>query len=402
MPYPIDETKLQRVRELMARDGLDALVVRAPDNIVYLTNYWCMKGYDIAIFPREGEPILIVIEPQEEDARHTAWTKDIRLFKGYDEHDARPPVLRSLDLALEVLQAHDLTGRVGLELSQGTQSADRMVGEPTTWTQPWFDAFKSVAREVVDASVLLAQARAIKTDQEIERMKLANELAALAMEHTFERLRPGMKESEVAAIFEGFVHANGIGYKGKVEMARAFTLVWSGKGIRTFTATGDRPIQEHEPTLFEIWVCVDGYWNDLTKNLCPGELSPEYHKLLELLLKVFNEAITFAKDGASLPELDRLIRAGIAKGGYPGQPSHPVCHGVGARAHEPPYAHQAGTGTIRKGMVLAIEPGIYWPGGGGLRLEDNFWITGDGNEKLCSFPDDFRVLNQARAGRAAS
>ena len=57
-----------------------------------------------------------------------------------------------------------------------------------------------------------------------------------------------------------------------------------------------------------------------------------------------------------------------------------------------PIAHQAGTGTIHKGMVLAIEPGIYWPGGGGLRLEDNFWITGDGNEKLCSFPDDFRVL----------
>src|SRR2546430_9334218 len=62
-------------------------------------------------------------------------------------------------------------------------------------------------------------------------------------------------------------------------------------------------------------------------------------------------------------------------GGYPGQPSHPICHGVGARAHEPPYAHQAGTGTIKKGMVLAIEPGIYWPEGGGLRLEDNFWIT---------------------------
>ena len=69
---------------------------------------------------------------------------------------------------------------------------------------------------------------------------------------------------------------------------------------------------------------------------------------------------------------------------------------MGARAHEPPYAHQARTGTIREGMVLAIEPGIYWPGGGGLRLEDNFWITGDGNEKLCSFPDDFRVLNVPR------
>jgi Xaa-Pro aminopeptidase len=174
-------------------------------------------------------------------------------------------------------------------------------------------------------------------------------------------------------------------------MARAFTLVWSGPGIRTFTATGDRPIQKNEPTLFEIWVCVDGYWTDLTKNACPGDLTKEYQKLLELLLRVFNEAVSYARDGADFPGLDRLIRARIAEGGYPGQPSHPICHGVGARAHEPPYAHQAGTGTMRKGMVLAIEPGIYWPQGGGLRLEDNFLIAEKGNEKLCTYPDDFRL-----------
>lgn len=401
MPYPTDTAKLDRVRAAMKDHDLDALVVRAPDNIVYLTNYWCMKGYDVAVFPREGEPTLIALEPQEEDAHRTSWTHDIRLFKGYHPTDPRPPALRSLDVAIQVLKERGLTGRIGLELSQGTQSADRMVGEPTTWSQPWFDAFKPVAREIVDTCHVLNHCRAIKTAQEIERMKLANELAALAMEHTWERLRPGMKESEVAAIFEGFVHANGIGYKGKVEMARAFTLVWSGKGIRTFTATGDRPVQEHEPTLFEIWVCVDGYWNDLTKNLCPGELTPEYHKLLDLLLSVFNEAVAFAKHGSSLPDLDRLIRARIAEGGYPGQPSHPICHGVGARAHEPPYAHQASAGTVHDGMVLAIEPGIYWPGGGGLRLEDNFWITGGGNEKLCSFPDDFRVLRHAGVGKAS-
>jgi Xaa-Pro dipeptidase len=400
MPYPIDNAKLDRVRRLMKEYDLDVLVVRAPDNIVYLTNYWCMKGYDIAIFPREGEPTLIALEPQEEDARRTSWTQDIRFFKGYHPTDPRPPGMRSLDIAVQVLKERDLTGRVALELSQGTQSADRMVGEPSTWTQPWFDAFKAVVREAVDIYALINSARAIKTAQEIERMKLANELAALAMEHTWERLRPGMKESEVGAIFEGFVHSHGVGYKDRVEMARAFTLVWSGPGIRTFTATGDRPVQEHEPTLLEIWVCVDGYWNDLTKNLCPGELTPEYHKLLDLLLSVFNEATAFSRHGASLPELDRLVRARIAEGGYPGQPSHPICHGVGARAHEPPYAHQASTGQIHDGMVLAIEPGIYWPEGGGLRLEDNFWITGGGNEKLCSFPDDFRVLQRAHAGKA--
>jgi Xaa-Pro aminopeptidase len=378
----------------MKDQDLTALIVRAPDNLVYLTNYWCMKGYDAAIFPREGEPTLIALEPQQADAERNSWTKDIRFFKGYHESDPRPPQYRALDQALKVLKERDLGEKVAVELNMGTQSADRMVGEPTTPTQMYFDAFGEVAGRVVDATPLLNEARAIKTPQEVERMRLANELAALAMDYTREHMRPGMKESEVGAMYESFVHGVGVGYKEKVEMARAFTLVWSGKGIATFTATSDRPIQMNEPTLFEIWVCVDGYWTDLTKNICPGELTPEYNQLLDLLLKVFNEAIDYARDGADFPGLDRLIRARIADGGYPGQPSHSICHGVGARAHEFPYAHQAGTGTIKRGMVLAIEPGIYWPGGGGLRLEDNFLITAEGNEKLCTYPDDFRLTKR--------
>jgi Xaa-Pro aminopeptidase len=394
MSWPIDEAKLTRVRALMKDQDVTALVVRAPDNLVYLTNYWCMKGYDAAVFPREGEPTLIALEPQLADAQRNSWTKDIRLFKSYDESDPRPPQYRALDLALKVLKERGLTDKVAVELNLGTQAADRMVGEPTTPTQTYFDAFGEVAAHVIDSTSLLNEARSIKTAQEIERMRLANELAALAMEYTRDHMRPGMKESEVGGMYESFVHGVGVGYKGKVEMARAFTLIWSGKGIATFTATSDRPIQKNEPTLFEIWVCVDGYWTDLTKNVCPGELTPEYHKLLDLLLNVFNEAISYSRDGASFPDLDRLTRARIAEGGYPGQPSHAICHGVGARAHEPPFAHQAGTGIIKKGMVLAIEPGVYWPGGGGLRLEDNFLITNEGNEKLCSYPDDFRLAKR--------
>ena len=390
MARPVDQAKLDRVRGLMAERDLDALVCRAPDNLVYLTDYWCMKGYDAVVFPREGDPTLIVIEPQLGDAERTAWAGDIRLFAGYDERDPRPPTARAVDLTLEVLRERDLAGRVGLELTQASQSADRMVGEPTLLTSDMVEAFEGATGEVVDATGLLVQARAVKTAQEVERMRLANELAALGMQHVQDNLRPGMKESEVGAMFEGFVHGVGVGYEERVEMARAFTLVWSGPGISTFTATGDRPVQEDEPTLMEIWVCADGYWTDLTKNLCPGTLTAEYERLLELLLGVFDEAVAYARPGASLAELDRRIRARLAEGGYPGQPSHPIAHGVGARAHEPPYAHQAADGEIREGMVLAIEPGVYWKGGGGLRLEDDFLIGAEGNEKLCSWPEDFR------------
>jgi Xaa-Pro aminopeptidase len=368
------------MRRLMAEQELDAIVARAPDNVLYLTNFWGMKGYDAVVFPREGDSVLICLEASADDAARTAWTDDVRLLRGYDEHDPRPPAARTLELAQEAARGYD---RIGLELSLGTQAADRMVGEPTTFTQAWFAAFA----DAVDATPLLAEARALKTAQEIERIRLANEIAAAAMEHVRAELRPGMKESQAAALWQGFVHGEGTGWQGKVELALPFSLVWSGPGIRTFTATGDRPVQANEPTLFEIWVCVDGYWADHTKNLCPGELRPEYVELEEQLLAVYEAAVDHCRPGASLPALDVLVREGLADAGYAGQPSHPICHGVGARAHEPPYAHQAGGGTIEEGMVLAIEPGVYWEGGGGLRVEDNFLITADGAEKLSPFPD---------------
>jgi Xaa-Pro aminopeptidase len=97
---------------------------------------------------------------------------------------------------------------------------------------------------------------------------------------------------------------------------------------------------------------------------------------------VYDSALDFIRPGAPMAELDVLVREGLAF-----DPSHPICHGVGARAHEPPYPHRAGGGHFEEGMVLAVEPGVYWEGGGGLRVEDNFLVTAGGVEKLSSFPD---------------
>jgi Xaa-Pro aminopeptidase len=380
MTWPRDDAKLERVRALMGERGLDALVVRAPDNVLYLTNFWGMKGFDAVVFPREGEPVLITLTASEEDAARTAWTREVRLFPGYDASDPRPAPLRALELAVQAASEHEV---VGLELSLGTQATDRMVGEPTTFPKAWFDAFPGAE----DATPLLNQARGVKTEQELERMVLANEIAAAAMEHVRAHIRPGQTEAQAAALWQAFVHGEGTGWRGKVDLAFGFSLVWSGAGIKTFTATTSRPVVEGQPTLFEIWVCTDGYWCDHTKNLVCGELEPRYAELEEQLLAVYREAVDFCRPGAALAELDRRVRAGVDAIGSPVPVSHPICHGVGARAHEPPYAHQAGGGEIAEGMVLAIEPAVYWAGGGGLRLEDNFSITADGATMLSPFPD---------------
>jgi Xaa-Pro aminopeptidase len=377
--WPRDDAKLERVRALMDERGLDALVVRAPDNVLYLTNFWPMKGFDACVFPREGEPVLICLEASADDAARTAWTSDVRYLRGYADDDPRPPTARTLDLAREAAGGY---ARVGLELSLGTQASDRMVGEPTTFTRAWFDAWP----EADDATPLLVEARSIKTEQEVARMRIANAIAADAMEHARANLEPGMTESEAAALWQARVHGAGTA-RDDVDLALPFSLVWSGPGIRTFTATADRPVLEDEPVLFEIWVCADGYWADHTKLLCVGELRAEYRELELGLLGVYDRAVDHCRPGASLAELDKIVRDGIAELGYAGQPSHPIAHGVGARAHEPPYPHQAAGGELAEGMVLAIEPGCYWEGGGGLRVEDNFLITGGGAEKLSPFPD---------------
>src|SRR6185503_3937085 len=227
----------------MGEQGLDAIVARAPDNVLYLTNFWGMKGWEAVVFPREGEPTLFCVEASADDAARTAWTSDVQLVDGYLADDPRPPVVRTLELAV------------------GTQASDRMVGEPTTYTKAWFDAFPGA----VDATPALVAARTCKTAQEIERIRLANEIAAAAMDHARGVIRAGMTEAQIAAEWLGFVHGEGTGWGGTVDLALGFSLVWAGRGIKTFTATSNLPVVDGEPTLFEIWVCADGYWAEHTK-----------------------------------------------------------------------------------------------------------------------------------------
>ena len=192
-------------------------------------------------------------------------------------------------------------------------------------------------------------------------MRLANEIAAEAMEHVRGRLRPGMTESEAGALWNGWVHAHGTGYQGAVDLAHGFSLVWSGPGIRTFTATGSRRSRSTSRRCSRSGSARTAT-GATTKNLCPGTLTDRYEELERGLLGVYRAAVDHCEPGAGLAELDRLIPDGIAELGFPAS-RRTRSRTVWARAHEPPYAHQAADGTIEAGMVLAIEPGCYWPEG---------------------------------------
>ena len=382
MSWPRDDAKLERVRALMAEHELDALVVRAPDNVLYLTNFWGMKGYDACVFPREGEPVLICLEASEEDAARTAWTSDVRLFKGYDERRSAPA-----DCARP--RARAARPRASTTASASSSRSGRR--RPTAWSasrrrsQPtWFTAFGDVA----DATPLLAAARALKTEQEIERMRLANDIAAAAMEHCRLIIEPGMSEAQIAAEWEGFVHGEGTGWRGQGRPRARLLARLVGAGDQDVHGDDRRgPSSRASRRCSRSGSAPTATGATTRRTSSRASSTPQYRELEAGLMAVYEDAIDFARPGASLAELDRRIRAGIDAMGFPGQPSHPICHGVGARAHEPPYAHQAGGGEIAAGMVLAIEPGCYMEGGGGLRVEDNFLVTDDGAEKLSPFPD---------------
>ena len=290
----------------MAEHGLDAIVARAPDNVLYLTNFWGMKGYDAVVFPREGEPTLLCLEASADDAARTAWTSDVRLVAGYDAADPRPPSVRTLDAGGRARRAS-----TGPSVSS-SRSARR---PPIAWSASRRRSPRAGSTPSPTPSTrrrCSSRRARVKTDQEIERMRLANEIAAAAMDHVLGVIRPGTTEAQIAAEWLGFVHGEGTGWAGTVDLALGFSLVWSGPGIKTFTATTSRPVVEDEPTLFEIWVCADGYWADHTKNVVVGELTDRSTASSRPgCARSTTTSVAFCVPGASLAELDRRVRDGM-------------------------------------------------------------------------------------------
>ena len=217
-------------------------------------------------------------------------------------------------------------------------------------------------------------------------MRLANEICAAAMEHVRARASAGDEGERSRRDLAGVRARRGDGLEAARRPGAAVLAGVGRPGIRTFTATGDRAGRRlDQPTLFEIWVCADGYWCDDTKLLCPASCATTTASSSRACMGVYERAIDHCRPGASFAELDRLVRDGIAAIGYPGQPTHPICHGVGARTRAAVRA--SGRRRHDRGGNGAGDRAVLLEGGGGLRVEDNFLITADGAEQLSSFPD---------------
>src|SRR5258708_35725252 len=115
-----------------------------------------MKANTLELSPGEGEPTFLVMDPNFGKAKRTAGNTDVRFFPFYHPKDPRPPMIRAVEMAVDVLKERNLTRRIGIELSQNSQICDRMVGEPTVYWQGLSDSFRAASKETMDSAPLLA------------------------------------------------------------------------------------------------------------------------------------------------------------------------------------------------------------------------------------------------------
>jgi Xaa-Pro dipeptidase len=385
-----DSAKIRRIQQHLAGAQLDALVVRLAENVLTLTGFFPNVGYSAALATREGEIVLIAPE-QEETWTQNAWATRARYIKGMWQlpHDPAPIQLKRM-----VTQEIDALGlanaRVGWDGSFEYIAPPMLAGEPTVPDLAWQAMLRAAVSggELVDASETLNQIRAIKSPRDVEKLRVANEIAGFGLRAWVEAARrPGTTDAQAAAAAEAAVYAEGVGHKGTI-FAKGYAQVASGVingGWSYYLPSTQKRIEPGDFVFIELGVCADGYWSDLTRTIVVGEPNKRQREIWSVQQAAFQAGVALMRPGASCFEIDARTREAL--GEYAPTLSHHTGHGMGVKYHEPyPLLSPQSNHILEEGHALAFEPAIYLKGWGGLRIEDNLIITRDGAEYLSTFP----------------
>lgn len=384
-----DEVKLKRVREMMRLEGLAALVLRLPENVTYLSDAWSGRGLTYLVFPLEKDPVLI--HPGGETMPPT-WVSDVRLYKW--------ETFEHLGSAIDVGSEHVLralsdlgigSGAIGVELnwefilSSPLRYELNVIGQKTLTTLKE----KLAAHELKDASGLLTQARAIKTEQEVKTLRKANRIACVGLE-TFERnLKPGLSEIELSTKIEREIVTQGV-MKQRANRVVACAFVASGpstaEAYKYVVGNTRRKMKRGDLVMLELDVVADGYSSDTTRTFVVGKPSKKQTSLLEAVLDSESTAISSIKPNISAAKVAQISIEVIRHHGLGEYLVHRLGHGIGVGVHEPiPALHVESSDTLKPGMVHSVEPGIYGPKIGGIRIEDDILDTNKGAEYLSNY-----------------
>ncbi|AJY77446.1 hypothetical protein VN24_02535 [Paenibacillus beijingensis] len=239
-----------------------------------------------------------------------------------------------------------------------------------------------------DAHPIVMQLRLRKTPEEIARVRVAITLAERVLEEAVAKAAVGVTELELNAEIEYRLRVLG-GDKPAFE-----TSVLGGtRSALPHGRSGEYRLQEDDFLLIDMGVYKDGYCSDITRTFLIGEGSGAQAKVYEAVLKANRNAVAAAVAGRPLADVDRAARETIAEYGFAHYFNHRVGHGMGIDIHEQPSVHGGNESLIEPGMLFTIEPGVYVPEIGGVRIEDDIYIGEGGRAQvLTSFPRELRRL----------
>jgi len=349
-------TRQARLRERLVREGLAGLIVAHPANIRYLTGFTGSSG-----------AALVFLE-------ETVLVTDTR-------YEAQAP--REVgDLArVEVVRA-DVWERVKQEL----QIADcRLKNGVEGWGIEGESITVSTARRLRDLGIadlkpvtgLVEDLRAVKDQQEIDAIRAAATLAQEALAAALPAVRVGARELDVAAALERELRIRGS------EWHPFPTIVASGpRSALPHARSSDRVIERDELVLLDFGAQVHGYCADLTRVVVAGRAGARQRAMHALVEEAQQAAISGLRAGLTGRDGDALARRVIEVRGFGTAFGHSLGHGLGLEVHEAPRLSHASDAVLPEDCVVTVEPGVYFPGWGGIRLEDDVRLTTEGAELL--------------------
>lgn len=236
------------------------------------------------------------------------------------------------------------------------------------------------------ASQLVSDMRRVKDAGEVARIRKAVQIAEQAFQSLLEWLRPGMTEREVAArlVFD-------MQSRGAQEAAFQPIVAVGPNASLPHYEPGDRRVSQREGVLVDWGARCDWYVSDLTRMVWPGSIPPELAKVCKTVIEALELATAAIKPGVKAAKVDQAARGHIAQVGFGKQFTHSTGHGIGLDVHEDPGLRKSNALTLQPGMVVTVEPGIYLPGVGGVRVENDVLVTETGYEVLSSLPAAVRV-----------
>ncbi|MEX0974391.1 MAG: Xaa-Pro peptidase family protein [Bacillota bacterium] len=230
-----------------------------------------------------------------------------------------------------------------------------------------------------DAGEILKKMRMIKDGTELSSMEKACALTDLGVDIARRLLVPGKTGAEVAGEVERQL-------KQKGAQGVGMSLATGADTGLPHAGTSSKTIVEGDLAWLDLMVSVDGYWGDITRTYAIGAISDEMKRIYRVVLEAQETARTKTRPGMTGAEVDALARDVIASYGYGDYFIHRTGHGLGLEVHEDPYVVASNDVPLPIGSVVTIEPGIYIPGKGGVRIEDDVVITEKGARSLTQYP----------------